>query len=320
MASRSSAPGPEHGHLGAVPVHLADLAQRAGRDPRAPLPLEPGGQLAGVVGVEADLRRQDVDLVQPQAGQQVDVGGRPRAAVDVPVVADAHRLVPPGDRAGRHHRGGQVDVGHARRPERHPRTGVVVQRHDPSAPGRGTQPCGTTCETRAPTLSSDPGPRAGTPTAPRSAAAGAGWRALRTSSRLRADAGPGPRPAGRRRWPPRSRRRSRPAGARRDGCPSWGATRSSTATPAPSRPARTDPADVPTSALERPQVDAQLVLQRPQRPDHPGRAEDAAAAQHQPAPGRGHRARLPASRPARRARRRGTGRARRGRASRRGRR
>ena len=89
--------------------------------------------LERMIGFGASHRREHVDLLHVGVGQGAERSGGADAAVDIPAVADAGRLVPARDRAGGDHGVGQRCAGGAEVAEPHPLPGVVVHGHDPGA-------------------------------------------------------------------------------------------------------------------------------------------------------------------------------------------
>ena len=227
------------------------------------------------------------------------------------------RRVPAGDRAGGHHRLAQ----RRRRRARRGRTPPAARCRSPSPrstyAARGAQP-----RPGRPRRRPSRRPRASVPRprrraarpAPPAAAPAAGRAATGAAARGEPTAEPRPR---------RQRAAGRRVVGRSSSCRVAGQRHAalvveqvpSPISPQPSSAASTEPADVPTMTSASRGSQPVDLGQRVERADRPGRAEDAAAAEHQPA--RRHSRPSPA---ARRATPRGTAPARRRRASRRGRR
>ena len=92
-----------------------------------------------MVGLGTGQRREHVDVLDVRAGQHVQRGHGPDAAVDVAPAADDGRLVPAGNGAGGDHGVGQRRRRGAVPAEQHALPGVVVHRRDP---GRLIDPAG----------------------------------------------------------------------------------------------------------------------------------------------------------------------------------
>ncbi len=90
-------------------------------------------RLERMIGFGAGHRREHVDLLHVGAGQGTERGGGADAAVDVPAVANAGRLVPARDRARGNHGIGQGCARGVRMAEQHPPPGVVIHGYDPGA-------------------------------------------------------------------------------------------------------------------------------------------------------------------------------------------
>jgi hypothetical protein len=129
-------PGGEHGDPDTPRLDLARLALEPDGDQPPEPPFQAGVGAARGVHDEAGHRRQHVDLVEVDLGQQVQRRGGVHATIDVVPSPDDRRPVPAGDGAGRDHRLGQRRGRRSGAAERDPPPGVVVDGHDPGLSAR----------------------------------------------------------------------------------------------------------------------------------------------------------------------------------------